>query len=549
MRILYELSCLRNPSRSLGLGAGEPIHIVPISRTVKAAKNVVFGGVAKKLALAPWFKNKYKETLDYIEFPEKRIMIVGGASSDAAALGLNVFTALVDEGNFMGAANDSQVANSAGGKSYDRAQMIYDALVRRVKSRYQRSGVKGMIFLASSKRATDDFTERRIREHIKNKTTAGVFVRDYATWSVRPDAFANQKWYRASVSSSEGRCKILEDDDIPPEDALVFEFPEDYYSEFQRDPAGSTRDIAGIATDTYSPFISKREAIEDMFDPEIPHLFEAREWEMGRPLVINWSNALTENAKGDKVPLCCAHASRHIHLDLSKNMCATGFCMAHQAGTTEVIRFDKATNTRSIEEAPVFHIDGILRILAGPAGDIDHGEVRGLVYKLNEGGMNVRSVSVDHWMSVPNMQLLKKHGYRVEEVSTVKTIDPYDTMRSALYESRIHGPEYDLLRQELRHLELDTKRPADRPRVIVPPNHTKDVADAFAGAIYYLNKHAKGGLFIAPSKGMSASGLTKKQTWSNSEPVWADEEGYDSLPDPNSNNDGGAGGHDQAWLI
>ena len=547
VRILYELCCLRNPSRSLGLGAGEPIHIVPISRTVKAAKNVVFGGVAKKLALAPWFKGRYKETLDYIEFPEKRIMIVGGASSDAAALGLNVFSAIIDEGNFMGQVNESQASTSAGGKVYDRAQMIYDALVRRVKSRYQRSGVKGKVFLVSSKRATDDFTERRIREHISNKTAAGVFVRDYATWLVRPEPFEHQKWYRCSVSSAEGRCRILEEEEEPPEDALVFTFPEDYLSEFERDPAGATRDVAGIATDTYAPFISKREAIEDMFDPERPHLFEQREWEMGRPLVIKWDHLLTENARGERVPLCCSHAVRHVHLDLSKNMCATGFCIAHQAGTTEVIREDKETGKKSIEEAPVFHIDALLRILAGPAGDIDHGEVRGLVYKLNDGGFNIRSVSMDHWMSVPNMQLFKKHGFRVEEISTVKKIDPFDAMRSALYEQRIQSPEYDLLRNELRVLELDPKRPPTRPRVVVPIGHTKDLADAFAGAVYYLSVHSKGGVFLAPTLGTSVKGSGPKHSWKNSEPIWGDEEGYDSVPRPNAQDQGDQ--FDQAWII
>lgn len=546
MRILYELCCYRNPSRSLGLGAGEPIHIVPISRTVKAAKDIVFGGVAKKLALAPWFKGKYKETLDYIEFGEKQIKLVGGASSDAAALGLNVFSAIIDEGNFMGQVNESMAAQSAGGKTVDRAQMIYDALVRRVKSRYQRSGVKGMVFLVSSKRATDDFTERRIREHIANKTTAGVFVRDYATWLVRPEPFAHQKWYRCSVSSNEGRCRILEEDEEAPEDALVFTFPHDYLSEFERDPAGATRDVAGIATDTYSPFISKREAIEDMFDPEMEHLFEVREWEMGRPLVVRWNAALTENARGEKVPLCCSNASRHVHLDLSKNLCATGFCMAHQAGTTEIIRKDPETGKKSIEEAPVFHIDGILRILAGPAGDIDHAEVRNVVYRLNDGGFNIRSVSLDHWMSVPNMQQFKKHGYRVAEISTVKKIDPYDTMRSALYEKRIISPEYDGLREELRHLELDPRRPPTSPRVVIPPGKTKDVADAFAGAVYYLKTRAQSGVFIPPSMGTSTKGGPgAKHKWKNSEPIWGDEEGYDDIPPTQKDSDA----HGQAWII
>ncbi len=542
MRLLYELCCLKNPGRSLGLGAGEPIHIVPISRTGQAARRVVFGGLAKKLALAPWFRGRYKETMDYIEFPDKRIMIVGGASNDAAALGLNVFSALIDEGNFMGEVKQGHSSTSAGGKTHDRAQMIYDALTRRVKSRYQRSGVKGMIFLISSKRATDDFTERRIREHIKNNTTAGVFVRDYATWHVRPEPFKHQKWYRCSVSATEGRCRILEKEEEAPKDALVFTFPQDYLSEFERDPAGATRDIAGIATDTYSPFISKREAIETMFEEDRLHLFDVREWEIGRPLRIMWGDIMTANARGESVPICCSHAIRHAHLDLSRNLCATGLCIAHQAGVTEVIRRGD-DGKKSIEEVPVYHVDGILRIVASATGEINHEEVRSIIYRLSEGGLGIRSVSMDHWMSVPNMQAFKKKGYRVEEISTVKKIDPFETVRGCLYEERIKSPVYDLLRKELRSLELDPKRSPDRPRIMVPAGHTKDVADAFAGAIYYLAKHARGGVFLAPSKGTSAVDKPKAMTWKNGDPVWGDETGYGPQ--------GGAESDEwsQAWII
>jgi len=543
-RLLYELCCLRDPARSLGLGAGETIHIVPISRTTQAAKRVVFGGLASKLALSPWFRGRYKETLDYIEFPDKRIMIVGGASSDAAALGLNVFSAIVDEGNFMGATKSTDAATSAAGRVPDRAQMIYDALVRRVKGTYKHSGVKGMIFLVSSKRATDDFTERRIREHIKNNSTNGVFVRDYATWHVRPEPFKRQKWYKVSVSAAEGRCRILDDAETPPTDALVFDFPEDFLSEFQRDAAGATRDIAGIATDTYSPFIARRQSIDEMFDDQMPYPFAQREWDTVKPLDINWARLLMPNAKGERVPACCPHAARHVHLDLSKNMCATGFTMAHQAGIIEVVRVDKASGAKSIEEAPFFHIDGTLRISATAAGEIDHGEVRGLVYRLHEGGINIRSVSLDHWMSVPNMQLFQKRGFKVEEISTVKQIDPYATARSAIYESRVKSPPYEPLKEELRALELDPKRSPDNPKVIVQDGATKDLADSFAGAIYYLSEHSKGGEILAPSKTTSTTSRTPGPQWSQGNVQWPDEEGYDE-----PTGDGKGDEYNQSWIV
>lgn len=555
VRLLYELYCLRDPARSMGLGAGESIHVVPISRTAQQARRIVFGGITSKLNLAPWWRGKFKETLDYIEFPGKRITIVGGASGDAAALGLNVYTALVDEGNFMGAVKASEAAKSAGGKTYDRAQMICDALVRRIQGTYKHSAVKGMLFLISSKRATDDFTERRIREHIKNGTTRGVFIRDYATWHVRPEPFKKQKWYRCSVSSTEGRCRILTEGEKPPEDALVFDFPHDFLTEFQRDPAGATRDIAGIATDTYAPFVADRAAIDAMFDEHRPQVFGQREWDMGSPIQINWDDVITTSARNERVPVCCTNAPRHVHIDLSKNMCATGFNLLHQAGTTQVVRIDES-GKKSIEEAPVFHIDGMLRVIAGGANEIDHSEIRGLVYRLNEGGFHIRSISMDHWMSVPNMQLFKKQGFRVAEISTWKKIDPYETARGALYEGRIYCPPHEKLADEIRALELDPKRPHDKPRVIAPHNGTKDLADAWAGGIYYVATNAITGTALAPTRGPaedpstmvhSRAGYGANYHWKSGDIVYTDEEGYDSYRE-----DGQEPGGDpyfQAWII
>jgi hypothetical protein len=235
-------------------------------------------------------------------------------------------------------------------------------------------------------------------------------------------------------------------------------------------------------------------------------------------------------------------------------MCATGFNMLHQAGTTQVVRIDE-TGKKSIEEAPVFHIDCMLRVIAGSANEIDHSELRGLIYRLNEGGFHIRSVSMDHWMSVPNMQLLKKQGFRVAEISTWKKIDPYDTARSALYESRISAPPHEKLADELRALELDPKRPHDKPRVICPHGGTKDLADAWAGGIYYVATNATTGIALAPTQGAyvdpteavhSRAGYGANYLWKSGDIHYTDEEGY------GGSEDGGEGGVDpstQAWII
>lgn len=550
LRMLYELCCLRNPQHTLGLAAGEPIHIVPISRTVVSARRVVFGGICKKLALAPWFAGKYVETLEEVRFRDKGIYIVGGASQDGAALGLNVIFAIVDETNFMG---DGKVTtSSASAKAEDKATMIYNALARRVKNRFKRHGVKGMVILVSSKRATTDFTERRIRAAIKANST-GVFVRDYAVWNVHPDPFKDQTWYRCAVSPKEGRCKVLED---PKEEAtpgsLVFEFPHDYLDEFRNDPDGAARDFGGIATDFVGRlFITRRAAIDTIFDKQKANPFKQPEWNTSHILGIAWSDFMTKNARGEPVPICCSGAVRHVHIDMSTNQCGTGLCIGHLAGSVPVYRRNpEKPDEKVLEDAPVIHIDGVLRCVAPDGGDIDQGEVRGVVLRMISEGLPIRSASMDQYCGPPNLQMFKRRGLRVQEVGErVAKLRPMLTMRQAIYEQRIVSPFHPLLDRELKELEFDELA----GKVRHPPKGSKDLADALAGVVHYITENMRGGGPLAPAIGVSAvDRRTVGAQWSTGgEVTWNDEdEGFDRVP-PMSHpgQEGGGDGGFSSWIV
>lgn len=521
LRMLYELNCLKNPQHTLGLAQGEPIHIVPISKTIASARRVVFGGICKKLALANWFRGKYEETMEEVRFKKKGIYIVGGASQDAAALGLNVIFAIIDESNFLG--EGKVTTGSASAKAEDKATMIYNALARRVKARYKRHGVRGLIMLISSKRSTSDFTEKRIHNAIK-EADQGTFVRDYAIWNVHPEPFKNQAWYRVSVNPTQGRCKLLEHEtDVPMPGSLVFKFPEDYLDEFRNDPDGATRDIAGIATDFIGrPFITHRPMIDKMFATQRVSPFAADEWYTNTMLKFQWQKVMTQNANGEPIPICCPGSVRHVAIDMSVNQCATGTVVAHIAGKTEVERRDPETHSKIIEWAPVIHVDGVLRALAPDGGDIDHGEIRGIIYNMIASGYPIRSVSMDQFMAPPNLQLFKKRGLRTAEVGArTAFLKPYMTLRQAIYEDRITIPKHLILNKELRELEIDDKA----MKIKHPLKGSKDLADALSNAVYYLSEHGQLGEPLGPSFGVTTRESTgKTPLWSEGNTIWPDEE-------------------------
>jgi hypothetical protein len=462
IRIIYELYCLKRPTDTLGLGRGEIIHIVPISHTKEAAQRVVFQGIVRKLALTPFWKGRFEVTKEEIRFPGKDIIIIGGGSNEGAALGLNVWAALIDEGNFMGKQKKGHVA--AGGGKDDKSESIYDSLRRRIRGTYSATGLRGRLIMISSKKSIYDFTERRLREAMRENDTS-VFVRDYATWDVRPNAFMGQKWWRAAVSQKIGRVRVLDDGEEVEDHEIWFRFPDEYLQDFLNDPAGAARDIAGIALESFRPFFSNREAIDAMMKPERAHPFHIYEWVTSREIKPIWDNMMIRNVHGDPVPRCCPNAHRHVHMDLSKNKDATGFCVGHVAGEVEVSRLDPETHEKRKEDAPLIHIDLCLRILAPHAGEIEHQLVRSLIYMLREGGLPIKSVSADRWMGLPNLQLIAKHGFKTQEISTQRTLDPYLSAQGALYEGRIESPVYTFLAKELRELELNSQgTKVDHPR-------------------------------------------------------------------------------------
>lgn len=482
VRIIYELYCLKRPTDTLGLGRGETIHIVPISHTKEAAQRVVFKGIVTKLALAPFWKGRYEVTKEEIRFPGKDIVITAGGSNENAALGLNVWAALMDEGNFFG--KHRRGHQTAGGGKEDKSEGIYDSLRRRIRGTYAARGLRGRLIMISSKKSIYDFTERRLREAMREEDSS-VFCRDYATWDVRPNAFVGQKWWKAAVNQKHGRVRVVELSDPTDEDEIWFKFPDEYHKEFMNDPAGAARDIAGIALESFRPFFSNREAIEEMQKPNRPHPFHIYEWPTSRKLTPIWDNIVMNNVHGDPVPRCCPNAHRHCHMDLSKNRDATGFCIGHVAGETSVARLDPLTHDRVKENAPIIHIDMCLRIMPPHAGEIEHELIRQLIRQLRMGGLPIKSVSADRWMGLPNLQLLSKDGFKTEEISTQRTLDPYLAAQSAMYERRIKTPVYPFLAKELRELELNEQG----TKVDHPKTGSKDVADAFAAVVFYLAKN------------------------------------------------------------
>lgn len=494
--LIYLLSCMRDPHASFGIAPNSNITIACLSVNEQLATKVAYENIATKIEASPYFQENFpfEKTKKELRFP-KKIWVAARATTDSSVLGLNVIGGFLDEANFMhqkGNKNDPRF------DLVGQAENLYNAMQRRMKSRFERKGkLPGILFVVSSKQTANDFTAKRIRE---SKDDPTIFVRDYALWDVKPDVYYSGEWFHLVVGNEQSPSRILKDDEDPElveatinEGCVMIRVPTDYKQDFEKDLEGSIRDLAGVATVSVSPYIQRRDKIEDAIDHKRSHPFSVEVLDPSQPGRFKWAEMVkpqVDMLMGDGVqtfnrPIINPRASRHIHIDPSLSGDATGFCMGHVSEWKTVTRKD---DDRSLytEKAPVIFIDLMLRIVPPIGDEIVLGDVRKLVYSLSRHGYTITSVTMDSWGNGSHdaVQKLNQKGYNASILSVDKTMGPYEILKEALYEDRVNLYPYPWALKELRELERDwVKKKVDHPA-----GGSKDVADAIAGVVDTLSE-------------------------------------------------------------
>ena len=511
-RVLYELSCLTDIHKTIGLSPGSDVTIAGISVNEQLAIRVVYENVALKIAQSPYFKENFpfQTTKKELRFPNN-VIVVALSTTDTAALGRNVLAGFMDEGNFYEPVNRGKAAQAKYGDR-DKARVLYDQLVRRMKSRFLRNGkMPGKMVLASSKRTKDDFTAKRVHEAANDPH---VCVLDYRIWEVAPERFGAERFH-VLVGNETMPSRVLSSEEVPfvrqkiaeaEDDGLVIlEVPTEFKSDFENDLDKSINDIGGVSTVSISPFIQQRDKIEKCVDPNRKHPFQVDEWDQTKPGTFIWDRLAkrVQMRDGAEVfegwqPLYYPQYTRHVHIDMSLNTDCTGICIGCIVGYHQVERTNVETGEKYTEPSPVIWVDLMLRIRPPVGGEIDHGLVRGLVYQMQTHGFTIGLVTMDQAHGATNLQKFLKKGISVERLSVDRPIDAYETLKSAVYEGRINMYKYEPILDELRKLQKDNlKNKVDHPR-----GGKKDVADALAGIVFSLTTNAHHAP-IMPTKGIS----------------------------------------------
>ena len=465
LRTIYKISCMRQPQLTFGLQPKSAIVLTIQSVKLGTAKKAVFEELGALIDNSTYFRTIYpydKRIKSQLIFRENRVSILPVTSSISGAISMNVIAGILDEANFMQKIKNSKSANADESGMYDQAKQLYNTLARRRKSRFNKKGkLPGTLFVVSSSRYPDDFTQLKAKESTawggKDPT---IYVYNKSQWEAKGrDRFMAES-FRVQVGNEFVSPKILAPGEQPTHNSQVIEVPMDFYAEFEKDCSGSLRDYAGVTVLSSSPFFTRRETINQCMEladrMQYKPLFNTEVLDLSMGIPRPFVNRLRLDI--DQPRTC------HIDLGLKKDAC--GLCIGHVAGAKMIERIDPITKIKTVEILPMIGIDLAVRIVPPPGGEIEFSNIRRLITMLrDEYGLPIKYITTDGFQSVDTRQILKKQGFFCDYLS-VEKIEPYRTFRDAIYDNRIILPQNEVLKQEMVRLErviINSKEKADHP--------------------------------------------------------------------------------------
>lgn len=496
-RDFYKISCMRDPHAVYGIARGTPLVYTVQSVRLSTARKVVFGELGRYIRSSPYFKQLFpydKMITSEMIFHEHNMTVMPVSSSDTAAISMNVFAGQLDEANFMKKILKSKSSEADEKGEFDQAKNLHNTLASRRKSRFiHRGNLPGALWLISSSRFPDDFTELRAKESsMRGGTDTQMYVWGGSQWDIKGrdsvDEMGRRRFsedeFTVQIGNESYPSKVIDRDPDTGEDlepvkpgCESIRVPMTFHKDFLRDVEGELRNTAGRTTLSTAPFITQRSKIQEAIDLAATHGYHNPMGKEEYELSIGIPDLDRRLTRTD------VKAPRHAHIDLGLTRDGCGFAVGHVAGHKVTEHIDE-NGKKQLEILPVIAYDVICRIVPPMGGEIELETVRALLRKIKHRyKIPIESVTFDGFQSADSRQILTRAGFKVGKLS-VEAIEPWRSFRDTLYDGRLLLTKHEFLRKELAGVERIVTN--NKEKVDHTPNGTKDVADAVVGVATFL---------------------------------------------------------------
>jgi hypothetical protein len=313
-----------------------------------------------------------------------------------------------------------------------------------------------------------------------------VVVRQHKRFDVVPPDRYSGETFSLLIGGRRHRTRVLDNDETEPDGAQIEHVPIEHIDEFRRHPERALQSIIGMAVESITPFIGRRETIIDAFEDGA----DLEQW-VDLPDVILEEDGLPRWLE-DVIPEN-PQAPRFIHIDLSHTGDTCGIAIVRSMG---LVNLAGAAIAEVIEARPAFRVEAAISIQPSPQAELDFAQLRRWLMNLTtKFNVQIHTVSFDGYQSVEMRQVFRTAGIRTKLISLDRSAEPYNYLRDCLYEDRITIVESNTLLNELVELEWDQRNNKDDH----PPHGSKDVADAVCGAVWlaaWSREQRNGGGFM-----------------------------------------------------
>lgn len=526
-RVSNLLLSLKNPQSYFGFGPDTYLHMLNVAASAPQAHSVFFKPLRSMLTRSPFFSDKFEGDTPGPQATEvrfqKQIELISGHSQASTLEGKNLVAGIADEISEF--PTEEEVAQSKSGRTPAKTAKAIISLLRTSGS--TRLPETYRIAQISFPRYKGDAIEQAIlkgaADNLKNGDKSRHFVSGpHATWDVNP---RYDKYERVEYPGASEPIPDLQN------------FKDDY----DDNPAEARAKYECKPELAENRFFNNNEAIFSAFSelrPVPPIEFEYY-WgvdEQGdvseafsgfdrKQLVPGWQ--VKFHYAPDFRPV--AGALYTLHGDMAISGDRAGIAMSH-VRTWDRRDWPIPGGSAMLESRPVVKVDFVGKFESDKRAEPSPREVqirwyRKLIWDLRSRGFQIAGVSFDNFQSADSLQILDSWGIETRKASTDRSTELYDTLRDVLYDSRLEAYYDELLVSELLRLSKLKNGKIDHP-----PNGSKDVADALAGAVAYSvevgGDEGESTLYADEDAGMFDFSMSGVATETNSD-------AHDLLPDSN----------------
>lgn len=454
---IYLMSCFNDVAGLFGLDRDTALMAILVGDGALGTRTTLYEP-AREMFLTMPFVNK---RISYDDNQESILKLDNGiilapqlAGSDQWKKAMAIFYAGLDESNRLPVVRRSACAED-GEQIYDQARVNYDLTINRAESRYGRKSFNlWKVFIAGSARRKDSMIEGLITDLDKSESKNHRVYRN-RQYDIRPKKAFSKDTFCFCLSTEKYRAHVIDKGEVRPDMWVMDDVPMNYYANAKMNPSIVQRDVLGYPTDAIDSYISDNQAITDAFNGKVKSIVNIENITLGRNddpdtyFTINEDNLPSLNFR-KKTP-------HWIHVDLSKSSCSTGISMCF---ISDIENMGGSLQAR-------YQVPLCASIIPGNNLEIRADKVRAFIKMLRDTyHYNIAGVSFDSYNSIESIQQLTDAGFNTVEISTVRTIKPYEDLKMAILSKRIQIAENEVAEKECKQLESETM--GERETVICP---------------------------------------------------------------------------------